>query len=156
MEEEEKPRTLERIEKLLVEQKDEKKKKKKFRLPSKAKVNNKRLKEGYTTIVVIEDNKNIDFVKEPIIDGTIKLIDTFHATNPDDIFSYKGKPIIFLPKRSLNPYNPLQGEHETYGQKYVMARMEGDKIITKKKMGMGLAIGGLIIVALVVYAIFGG
>ena len=37
-----------------------------------------------------------------------------------------------------------------------MARLEGDKITGKKKIGIGISIGVLIIVAVVVYALFTG
>jgi|TARA_Y100000310_G_scaffold339488_2_gene432300 hypothetical protein len=145
----------------LVETVGTKKKKKKpikpFKLPFKARINNSKLKKGYLTVVKIEDNMGVEFTKEPIVDGTIKLDgDTFHAVEDFDIFHYKGKPLIFQAKSKLNPYNPLKGEHETYGQKYVMARMEGDKITGKKKMGLGISIGVLIIVGIIVYALFTG
>ena len=134
----------------------ESKRERKFRLPFKARVSRSKLSKGYITVAIINDNKSLDFIKEPIIDGTIKLSDTFHAVEDFDIFSYKGKPFVFQPKSKLNPYNPLEGQHETYGQKYVMARMEGDKITTKKKIGWGLSIGALVIVGIIVYALFTG
>lgn len=145
---------LENIEKMLEEQK--KKPEKKFKLPSKAKVSNRKLKDGYITIVEVQENKNIDFKKLPIIDGTIKLGDTFHAIESEDVFLYKGKPVIFQSKNKLNPYNPLKGEHETYGQKYVMARMEGDKLTLKKKIGWGMSIGLLIIIGIIAYSVLAG
>lgn len=131
-----------------------KKKEKKFKLPFKGRINRKRMKDGYVTIIKIEDNKNIDFTREPIVDGTIKMVDSFHAIDSDDVFFYKNKPIIFQPKKKVNPYNPLDGEHETYGQKYIMARMKSDSIITKKGMGMGMTIGGVILVGIIAYGIF--
>lgn len=134
-----------------------KKKPKEFKLPFKAKINNSKLKSGYVTVVKIEENRGVDFIREPIKDGTIKLDgDTFHAVKEEDIFHYKGKPIIFQPKNKLNPYNPLQDKHETYGQKYIMARMEGDKITNKKKIGLGMSIGVMIIIGIIIYAIFFG
>jgi len=133
------------------------KKTKKFNLPMKARISRGRLNKGYITVAIINENRNIDFKREPIIDGTIKLDDTFHAvTDLDDMLFYKGKPFIFQPKDKINPYNPLKENHETYGQKYVMARMEGDKITTKKKIGWGLTIGGLIIGGVIAYALLTG
>lgn len=132
------------------------KKERKFKLPFKSKVGKSKLSKGYLTIGVIHDNMTVDFVKEPIIDGTIKLGDSYHAVEEFDIFNYKGKPFIFQCKSKLNPYNPLKGQHETYGQKYVMARMEGERIISKKQMGLGISIGVLIIVGVIVYALWTG
>jgi len=132
---------------------------KKFRVPGRGKVSNFKVKKGFVTIVAINENKEIDFTKERIIDGTIKLQKgdlSFHAIHADDIFTYKGKPLIFQPKRKLNPYNPLKGKHETYGQKYIMARMEGDKISLKKSLGWGAGIGGLIVIGIIAYALITG
>jgi len=130
-----------------------------FKVPMKGRVGNSKVKKGFVTIITIADNKNVDFTKEQIIDGTIKLQKgdlSFHAIDPEDIFFYKGKPLLFQPKRKLNPYNPLKGKHETYGQKYIMARMEGDKLSIKKSMGWGIGIGVLVIVGIIVYAVITG
>ena len=129
---------------------------KKMKLPIKAKVGNAKMKGGYATVVEIAENKNVDFKKTPITDGTVKLGDTFHAVGGDDLFFYKGKPLFFQCKNKLNPYNPLAGKHETYGQKYVMARMEGDKLTFKKKMGWGISIGVIAIVAIIGYSVLTG
>ena len=132
------------------------KKQKKFRIPFIGRVSNRKVREGYISIVVIKDNKNIDFVKQPIVDGTFKLNDTIHSVDERDIFLYKGKPFVFQPKRTINPYNPLKEEHQTYGQKYIMSRMESDKLTLKKQLGWGMSIGVLIIVAIIGYSIFSG
>lgn len=132
------------------------KKSKKFKLPLKAKVSKSKLGKGYVTVAVINENKHIDLTREPIVDSTIKVKDTFHAIDEEEIFFYKGKPFVFQAKNKLNPYNPLKGSNETYGQKYVMARMEGDKIITKKKMGWGIGIGVLVIIGIAVYYLLAG
>ena len=140
--------------------KEKQRKPKVFRLPFKARVSPGKLRRGYLTIAQINENMAIDFKRERIVDGTVKLDDdTYHAVEEFDIFSYKGKPFIFQAKNKLNPYNPhnpLAGEHETYGQKYVMARMEGERIISKKQIGWGISIGILIIIGVIVYALFTG
>jgi len=147
---------LKELKEAISDSKVEKKKVKNFRMPFKAMVGNSKLKKGYITVAVIEDNMNIDFRKEPIIDGTIRLDDTYHAVEEFDIFNYRGKPFVFQTKNKLNPYNPLRGQHETYGQKYVMARMEGERIVSKKSMGWGISIGILIIIGVIVYALWTG
>ena len=147
------------------------KKHKKFRLPLKAKISNRKMREGYVTVLIIRDNRNIDFVKEPIIDSTFKLNDTIHALEDKNIFFYKGKPFIIQPKKKLTQYNPKDNEkdkviekdkdpldcpNQTYGQKYVMARMESDKLTLKKQIGWGMSIGVLVIVGIIVYSLFTG
>ena len=146
----------------------EKKKKKKFRLPFKAKISNRKMREGYVTVLIIRDNRNIDFVKEPIIDSTFKLNDTIHALEDKNVFFYKSKPFIIQPKKKLTQYNPKEVEviqndkdpldcpNQTYGQKYVMARMESDKLTLKKQIGWGMSIGVLVIVGIIVYSLFTG
>lgn len=142
---------------------DKQTKVKKWRLPGKAKVNNRKIKNGYVTVEVINENKSLDFIKEPIIDGTIKIGDTIHSVDNLDIFFYKGKPFVHIPKCSIYSYNPLTRQkadletNTTYGQKYVMARMEGDKIVTKKTgFGWGIGIGALVIIGIVVYYLVTG
>jgi len=149
---------LKEIRDIVSEAEDTKKRKapRKFSLPFKARISNNRLKKGYVTVGVINENMTVDFTREPIIDGTIKLNDTFHAIEEFDIFNYKGRPFIFQPKSKINPYNPLLGNNQTYGQKYIMARMEGDRITSKKSIGWGVSIGVLIIVGIVIYALMTG
>ena len=101
---------------------------KKFRLPFKARVSKIKQRKGWVTIQLINENKSIEFRKEPIINNTIKIDDTVHAIESEDVLSYRGKPFIIQAKKKLNPYNPLNGKNETYGQKYVMARLIGDVI----------------------------
>ena len=138
------------LKEVMIEEKN--KKSKKFRLPMRAKVGKVRLKQGYVTVAIIQDNKEIAFTKEPIVDGTIKLSDkkygdTIHAVNEENIFTYKGRPFIWQAKGKINPFNPLIGMNETYGQKYIMARMESDKITNKRNFSWGLIIIGVIAAA---------
>lgn len=118
----------------------DKKKIRKFRVPRRGKVSKRQVRQGYTTILRIDDNGNCDFEKRPIEDSTyrLKLGGTYHTAKEEDLnLSYKGKPFIIQPTKKLNPYNPLSSDNETYDQKYVMARMLGDaiKLSTKKKGG---------------------
>jgi len=129
---------------------------KKMKIPAKGKVSNMKMRKGYATVITLGENKNVDFRREIITDGTIKLNDTFHAVEGEDVFFYKGKPVIIQCKNKLNPYNPFKGKHETYGQKYVMARMEGDKLSLRKKFGWGLSIGVIAIIAIIGYSVLTG
>ena len=158
---------IKNLEKTIKELKKETKKSKKFRLPFKAKISNRKMREGYVTVLIIRDNRNIDFVKEPIIDSTFKLNDTIHALEDKNVFFYKRRPFIIQPKKKLTQYNPeiksdekdkdpLDCPNQTYGQKYVMARMESDKLTLKKQIGWGMSIGVLVIVGIIVYSLFTG
>jgi hypothetical protein len=143
---------------------------KKFKLPWGKKVSNSQLKKGYATIEVVGENKEIDFVKEPIVDGTIKVGENYYAVDELDIFTYKGKPFVHLPKTKVNPWNPLSfyvdtertydgktmDKNEIYGQKYIMARMKSDFISAKAKIGWGMTIIGLLILGVIAYAFISG
>jgi hypothetical protein len=117
----------------------DKKKIRKFRVPRRGKVSKRQGRRGYSTILRIDDNGNCDFEKRPIEDSTYRLKKgDYHTAEEKDMnLSYKGKPFIIQASKKLNPHNPLDGTNETYGQKYVMARMLGDaiKMVGKKKGG---------------------
>ena len=131
---------------------------KKFRLPMRAKVNKRKLMKGFVTVQEFGENRGINFRREPIIDGTVKLYDTFHAVEDMDIFFYKGRPMIMLAKDKLNPINPVtKGQKETYGQKFVMARMKSDAIkLAGKKVGVAALIGFAVLAAIGYYIFAGG
>ncbi len=149
---------------LLFEEKREKEKQmykeKKFKLPMKGKVSKGKMKKGFATVVVFKENNNIDFVRKQILGGTIKLEDgepiSIHSLKKEDVFFYKGKPVIFQPKPNLNPWNPLVTKQETYGQPLVMARMEGDKLSIKKGLGKAGWIVSAVIIAVIAYAFVTG
>jgi hypothetical protein len=125
---------------------------KKFRMPFSAKVNKSKLKKGYVTVEHIGENKSVEFTRAPIIDGTIKVDDVIHAVDDLDIFFYKGKPFVHQPKGKVNPWNPLVvAGNETYGQKYIVARLKSDLIKANVKKLSGFLIFGVIIAGIVAY-----
>jgi len=140
----------ERLEKLEKEKESEKVKKRKFRLPRKGKVSKRKMRQGYITLVVMNENRNIDFRKEKLEGGSYKLDDTWHALKDSDVFFYKNKPIVLQPKHRKNPWNPFKLKNNVYGQKRIMARMMNDQIKVKRKMGGAII---WIILAIVVFYI---
>ena len=125
---------------------------KKFK-PAKATISKAKLKKGYIVVVEFRENKSVNMTKTPIINGTIKVGDTYHAVRDLDVFYFErilGKPIpmIFQAKNKINPYNPIDGRNETYGQAYIKARLIADTIKDKKPMSIGLII--------IVFLIIGG
>jgi hypothetical protein len=121
-----------------------------FNLPMKARVRKPHLKKGFVIVIQIDDNHNVTFRREPIVDGTIKLDDTYHAISDVAIFFYKGKPMLFQAKKKLNPWS-LEGDNETYGQPYVAAKILKDTITPKKFAIKGMIIFWLILGAIAVY-----
>lgn len=148
---------LEEIKRLLEE--SNKKKTKPFKLPFKAKVGNRGLKKGMAIVMAVNENHEIDFQRKPIVDSTIELNDTYHAVYDDDLLTYKGTPFLIQPKGKLttwNPFNTRETKNETYGQKYVMARMKSDFIKAKAQLGWGVIIFGVVIAAIIGYAFLTG
>lgn len=164
MEEETKKPLLEMVEELYEDKHSDKKKKRKFRLPRKGKVSKGKMKRGFMTIQRIDDNGNVTFEKQRISDATYQLsTGDYHTSSKEDILSYKGKPFVIQATKKLNPYNPnnqttktidgklegpLEGPNETYGQKYIRARMLADTIKVKGKGGgiiIWLLIGGAVL-----------
>jgi len=120
----------EKIDKLY--EKFEENEKKEFKVGRKGKLSKGKLKKGFSIIMRIDDNGNIEFEKQQMKDSTYRLsTGEYHSAKPEDILYYKGKPLIIQPVKKINPYNPLEGKNETYGQKYIMARMLSDVIKVK-------------------------
>lgn len=134
-----------------------KKKTKKFNLFYKGVIGRRRLKAGYVLIIAIGENGSIAFNKEPIIDSTIKLGDTFHVISKENIFFYKNRPAVLIFKGKIQAFNPEKEHNETMGQKYILARMQNEAIKPKKGIG---AMGGWILLLLILggvaYYFFGG
>jgi len=130
---------------------------KRFRMPIRGKVTKSRLKNGYATVLVIGENDSCSFTREQIQDSTVKIGDTFHHAEGDNCLSYKGKPLLIIPKKSNKPYNPNQVDNTTFSQKHIMSRMMNETLDTKKKLGMGaISIGAIILIAVVAYAFIAG
>jgi hypothetical protein len=131
-------------------------KKKRMRPPKKSKVRRGKLKKGWVGIIKIDENGNISGEKQKIDDSTYKLKDgTYHSLDGKEVLFWEGKfPIVIQPTWKKNPLQ-LRKEadeiNETYGQKYIMARMLGDTIKVKKKAGniiIWLMIAGAVLFAI--------
>ena len=128
---------------------------KKLRL-GKAKVGRGKVKKGYIGVLRIDENGNIAGEKQKVEDFSFKLKNgTYHATDGREVLMWQGKyPVVFQPTWKLNPINFFKRENETnetYGQKYVMAKMLKDTIVAKKG-----AFGGIIIWILIIGAVIWG
>jgi len=117
-------------------------KRKKMRIPRKAKVKKGKVKKGWIGIIRIDENGNLSGEKQRLEDSTIRLNGkTYHATDGSEVGFWQGKyPVIIQPTWRKNPLKIRQGEdaNETYGQKYIMARMLGDTIKVKTAGAKGL------------------
>lgn len=115
-------------------------KKRKMKIPRKAKVRKSKLKKGWIGIIKIDENGNISGERQKLEDSTIRLKDkTYHAIRGDEIGMWNGKhPVVILPVWKKNPIKVKRikdEKNETHGQKYIMARMLGDTIKVKAAAG---------------------
>jgi hypothetical protein len=126
---------------------------KKMKLLRKSKVRRMRRKKGWIGILRIDENGNISGEKQKIEDSTLKLKDgTYHSTDGSEVLFWEGKfPVLVQETRKKNPVRFNSGENQTYGQKYIIAKMLKDTIKVKPKLG-----GGIIIWIVVAIALFFG
>ena len=118
--------------------KDKKERKaKEIKLPRRARVKGRRLKKGWIGVVRIEENMSMHGERKKIEGSAFQTKDeTYHATNGSEVVFWKGKfPVLFQPTWKTNPINFKKENNETYGQKYIMARMLKDATLGKKKIG---------------------
>lgn len=111
-----------------------------LKIPRKSKVRSGKIKKGWMGIVRIDENGNLSGEKQKVSDFTYQLKDgTYHTTDGREILFWDGKfPVVVQPTWKINPLNLRlkDGEkNETYGQKYIMARMLKDAIVLKSKAG---------------------
>jgi hypothetical protein len=128
-------------------------KKKKIKLPRKARVKKRRMKKGWVGTLIIDENRNIKGERVKLKDSCFNEKDgTYHASNGEELFWFDGKyPVLIQPTWRINPLNikkDMPEDNETYGQKYIKARMLADVIKVKAKGSsallwiIGLAIAG--------------
>jgi len=118
----------------------EDKKSRKVKLPRKARVKKRKLRKGWVGSLIIDENRNIHAEKVKV-EGSVfnEKNGTYHTSDGDDIFFFDGKfPIIIQPTWRANPLKvgkDIPEQNETYGQKYIKARMLADIIKVKSKGG---------------------
>ena len=127
----------------------------KIKIPRKAKVRKGKIKKGWIGIITIDENGNLTGQKQKVEDSTVRLKDkTYHAIDGSEIGLWEGKfPVMIQQTWRKNPMRIKRGddENETYGQKYIMARMLGDTIKVKAQGAMGL----IVIVGILAACYFG-
>jgi hypothetical protein len=138
---------------------------KKFKLPFRAKLSKVAIKKNFITILLIHENGNLQFLKTPIVNGTIDIEGVPRIATADYTTFYKGKPFMILPAWSLKPFSPadnyedtVQKDLTTAGRRLILERMKLDAI-KPKKMGFGIigwVILGIAVVGVGYYLIRGG
>lgn len=124
---------------------------KELRIPNRAKVRGSRAKKGWIGILVVDENDNIHGEKVQLKDSAYKLKDgTFHASTGKEKLMWNGRfPVMIQSAKRINPVDFSSESNQTYGQKYIMAKMLGGMVISKKKAAGGLVI--LVVLAAVFF-----
>lgn len=133
---------------------------KKVKMPRKGKASKGKLKKGFIGVFRVDENKNATFEKQKVEGNVFVTKDgTYHATDGSEVLFWEGKfPFVIQKTWKKNPTKLIKDDekNETYGQKYIMARLLGDVIKVKKKLGgIGLIVG-LGILALIAFQFLGG
>jgi hypothetical protein len=131
-----------------------------FKLPSKAKLSKSKVKKNWVTICKINENRAVDFTREPINNQTIIVDGVPRLATGEDVLNYKGKPMMILPSWSVKPFSPsenykksIEDNLNTKGHALLLARMKAGVIDIKKKMNMWLIVGLLAIAGIVLYVV---
>jgi hypothetical protein len=118
---------------------------KSLKIPRKAKVRKSKAKKGWVGILKINENGIILAEKVKIEDSAFTTKDgIYHASDGREkiMWGSRGKmfPVFFQMANRINPINFSQEINETYGQKYIMAKMLKDTIKVKKGFNGGIII----------------
>jgi len=113
---------------------------KKIKLPRKARAKKRKLKKGWVGALIIDENRNIHGEKIKIEGSCFnEKAGTYHATTGEELFWFEGKlPILIQPTWRINPINvkkDIGEKNETYGHRYIKAKMLADVIKVKAKGG---------------------
>lgn len=137
-----------------------KNKKKLFKLPSKAKLSKSKIKNNWVTIMKINENKGVDFIKDKIDNQTIVIDGIPRLATAEDVLNYKGSPLIIQPSWSVKPFSPsenyeksLEDGSNSKGYALLLARMKAGAIDLKKKMNVFLIIGLVVVAGIVLYMV---
>lgn len=137
---------------------------KKFKLPFGKNVGKAQKKNNYVTVLIINENGNIDFRKYKIDDQTLTHDLIPRLAGAGYVMYWKNAPFIILPNWSVEPFSPLvhynnslvNGQN-TAGYKLLMAKMLKEQISSATHVSgwiKWILGGGLL--ALVIYAIISG
>jgi len=132
-------------------------KKKKWKLPNRGKVSKFNARKGWTGVILLRSNRQLDFMKVPTDEQTTLIDGTPRITTANDTFYYKGKPVIIQPEWSAKPFSIVENQDQTFkdnynaiGYKLLLNKMKKEVIMAKKTMS-----GWAIFIAIVVMIIAG-
>ena len=143
----------------------DKKKERKFKLPSKAKVSFVKAKKNYITVMKVLENDNVDFKRVLIDEQTFMEEGIPRLVKAEHVVYYKKNPMIILQNTSVIPINfhrlydanSLNGANVS-GYKLLMNKMKQETAGIKKKVAGGMIkwVVGAVLLGIVGYALLSG
>lgn len=141
----------------------EQKKVKGWKLPWKARLSKNKAAKGFVTVIFLNQNKTIEFVKKKVEEGVYTHNGQPYVATAGYHLSYKGKPMIFQPGWSITPFDPKRDIDKAYtdkrvavGYKLILNMLMREAISDKKKMTGGMIILGLVLAGVAIYLFTGG
>lgn len=139
---------------LKYEELEKEKKVKKFKIPFKGKLSKRKVKNNYVTIMYIQDNKEVKFMRAQIDEQVAEINGEPKYIPSDHLMTFKGKPLVIQPSWSMSALNPNEHYQETMkrpeysskGWRYLVNYMNKTQIKAKREM----KIGAIILMAVVV------
>ena len=135
-----------------------KKETKKFRVPFAAKVNKKKVRDGWVSICVVNENRSIRFIKAQIKEGTVMIDGAPFLSTTDYMLNYKNRPFLIVPAWSIEPFAPQKNLDEVtekqkmnVGFRLLLNRLKSEQIKPKANISMGMIIILLLVIGGVIY-----
>lgn len=143
--------------------KEKPKVKKGFKIPFKSKVSGSKAKKGWTTALVIKENRNVDFQKYLIDEQSIVVDGIPRIVTPEETLYYKGKPFVIVPNWSVKPFSPEKNYEEavrnqltSQGYKLLLNKLKSEAIKPKKSVSGLVGIGIVLALAALGYMAYKG
>jgi len=155
---------LEEIENKFKQQEEEElsRKEKKFKIPFGKKISKVQAKKNYITVVKMNENGALDFIKTTIEEQTFMLDGIPRFAGAEYIMHWKNNPFIFLPSWSVEPFSRVENFKDSLtngtninGYKILLARMHAEVTKTKKELGILKWLLGGALVGIIIYAFMG-
>lgn len=135
---------------------------KEFKIPRRARIGKRKARDNWVTVMFVNENGNVDFKKEKIKEQVITVDGVPRFATGEHILNWKKNPIMIQPSWSIEPFSPSQNykdsitnQTNTNGYRLMLNYMMSETISNKKKISVGLIIGGLVILVVAGYFLMG-
>jgi hypothetical protein len=139
-------------------------KKKKFKIPFKARVKMRELKKNYITVLHLNNNHTGYFIKVPIDESSTMINGIPRIATTEEIIYIDGKtPLIIQPEWSVKPISISDSYEDTVRQQLtsegfsvLLNRMKKEAIIAKKKLSGWLIFLLIAVIGVIAFFLLGG